>query len=61
MPPDSPSIGMLYMPMFAYYDSAYPGYLHINNDDQSSCAPPFQKSGSTPVQGCLLNVFLGNL
>ena len=48
--PRPPSIGMLCMPVcFAHYESAYPGYPHINNADTSGCAPPFQKSGSAPA------------
>ena len=44
MPPDPPSIGMFRMPVCsAHYDSVYPGYPHINNDDTSGCAPPLSK------------------
>ena len=59
MPSDPPSVGMLHMPMcFVHYDTAYPGYPQINNDDQSGCAPPFQKSRSAPVNSKIIRIWI---
>ena len=35
---------MLCMPVCStHYDSVYPGYPHIKNDDTSGCAPPLSE------------------